>query len=190
MNPDDAQLVKETILGKQGSFDELVHRYTHPIYNFSYRLTGNTQTAEDITQETFIKVWKNINRYNSNHSFKSWIFTIARNTITDHLRKKKTIPFSNLSSHEEFAFEDSLPDEEILPPDIFAKIEDRKLLEKLLEKVPEEYKTVLILHYQEGLTFEEIGTILKKPSNTVKSWHRRSLIKLRELINQELHETN
>ena len=185
MDKDDAQLVSESISEKSESFEELVHRYTQPIYNFAYRLTGNVQSAEDITQETFVKVWKNLKKYDPSQSFRAWIFTIARNTSTDLMRKKKSIPFSNLSNDENGAFEDTISDSELLPNELISKMENAKVLEKLLSSLPPDYQTVLLLYYQEGLTFDEIGEVLHKPLNTVKSWHRRALLKLREMISAE-----
>ena len=195
MEKSDAQLVAESILETQGSFDELVHRYTKPVYNFTYRLCGNSQTAEDCTQEPFIKVWKNLDKYDSGQNFRAWIFTIARNTVTDSLRKKFTIPFSNLSfkggmgagsssGHDGThapAIEESFADTEPVPEELIAKLEDAELLTKLLETLSPDYKAVLLLHYQEELTFDEIGKVLGKPLNTVKSWHRRALEELRKL---------
>ncbi len=181
MQKSDMQLVSETILDTQGSFDELVRRYTKPLYHFSYRLTGNIQAAEDCVQETFIKVWKNLKKYNPNQNFRGWIFTIARNTITDYLRKKKSIPFSNLT-YEDFSFEESISDSEPLPDEILHQVENNAHLDSLLNTLPSEPKTILILHYYENMTFEEISTIMKKPMNTVKSLHRRALLKLRDLI--------
>lgn len=180
MKRDDAQLVADATLGIQGSFDTLVHRYTTPLYHFAFRLTGNAQVAEDMVQETFVKVWKNLEKYDKNQVFRAWIFTIARNTITDYMRKKKTIPFSALSRDEETPFEATISDNELLPDKTLKKIEDAQLLEKLLAHLPPDYQTVLVLHYQENMTFDEIGKVVGKPLNTVKSWHRRALLKLRE----------
>jgi len=177
----DSQLVSESILENTDSFEALVERYTQPIYNFAYRLTGNTQTAEDITQETFVKVWKSLKKYDPKQSFRAWIFTIARNSTTDYLRKRKSIPFSNLSNNDDLPFEENISDTDLLPSEAAVKIEDAQHLEKLLEKLPQDYQTVLLLYYQEDMTFDEIGKVLKKPLNTVKSWHRRALLKLREL---------
>ena len=182
MEMTDEELVEDILGGKEGSFDVLVHRYTTSIYNFAYRLTGNVEYAEDITQETFIKVWKNIKRYKSSYAFKSWIFTIARNTATDFLRKRKSIVFSSLDTIEDHSFESNIPDDKILPMESLIKLEDVELLNGTLVKLPTDYQTVLLLHYQNDMTFEEIGKIMGKPLNTVKSWHRRSLIKLRELL--------
>ncbi len=178
MDKTDAQLVNEILLDTQGSFEELVTRYTKPLYNFTLRLTGSVQTAEDLVQETFIKVWKNLTRYDPQQSFRAWIFTIARNTTTDYLRKKKTIPFSVLSK-DEHLFEETLSDDATIPDETLAQLEDTASLEKLLATLPIDYQMVLLLHYQEGLTFEEIGDVVDKPPNTVKSWHRRAILELR-----------
>lgn len=180
MEKSDLQLVQEILLEKQGSFELLVSRYTKPLYNFTFRLTGNIQTAEDLVQETFIKVWKNLKKYDQGHSFKGWIFTIARNTTTDYLRKKKTVPFSALSKDDALPFEETISDTATLPDETLVILEDTRLLEQLLATLPLDYQIVLLLHYQESLTFEEIAEIVDRPPNTVRSWHRRALIALRE----------
>jgi RNA polymerase sigma factor (sigma-70 family) len=182
MEQNDAQLVSESILGKQGSFELLVSKYTTPIYNFVFRLTGNTQTAEDLTQETFVKIWKSLKRYDQKQVFRSWAFTIARNTVTDYMRKKKTVPFSMLSGDDEHSFEETLADETDLPDELITKIDDAETLTEFLDQLSPDHKTVMILHYQENMTFDEIGKIVNKPLNTVKSHHRRALEKLRELL--------
>ena len=185
MEKSDVQLVQEILLDTQGSFEELVSRYTKPLYNFIYRLVGNIQTAEDLVQETFIKVWKNLAKYDQKQVFRAWIFTIARNTATDYMRKKKSIPFSVLSNDDEYVFEDSLADENPLPEDLLAELENTELFEKLLAELSVDYQMVLLLHYQEGLTFDEIGTILDTSLNTVKSWHHRALAQLRSVMHQK-----
>ncbi len=177
MEKEDAQLVSESLLGNEGSFEKLVRRYTPQLYRFAYRLSGNVQAAEDATQETFIKVWKNLKKYDAKQPFRSWIFTIARNTVTDYLRKKKSLSFSVLS-RDESSFEDTLSDTDPLPEEQLVAIETTGELMSLLATLPEEYRTVLTLHYQEGMTFEEIGKVMGRPPNTVKSWHRRALQKL------------
>lgn len=188
MEKSDAQLVSESSLGIHGAFEELVHRYTKPVYSFIYRLTGNAQTAEDGTQETLIKVWKSLDKYDPNQSFRAWVFTIARNTATDALRKRRTIPFSGLFSggtgrdahNDAPTIEDTLADDQPDAEDALARIEDVRLLESLMGTLSPDHKAVLLLHYQEELTFDEIGKVLGKPLNTVKSWHRRALLELRK----------
>lgn len=181
MEENDENLIKEYLGGNQESFKLLIERHTPSIYNFSVHFVGKDY-AKDIVQDVFLKAWKNIKRFDiKKASFKTWIFKITRNTITDYLRKKKMIPFSFLNSEEE-NFADSIEDEVVLPDEALAKIEDVELLNNFLDKMPINYREVLVLYYQEDMTFKEIGELLGKPLNTVKSYHRRALIMLRELL--------
>ena len=177
----DEYLIGEYLKGNQDSLRILIDKYTSSIYNFTVRFVGN-DSAKDITQDVFIKVWKNIEKfYIEKAHFKTWIFTIARNTITDYLRKKKMVMFSSLDKEEE-SFENNIEDEVILPDEAMIKLEDKDFLNNLLDKLPINYKEVLILHYQEEMTFNDIGFLIGKPMNTVKSIHRRALIYLKKII--------
>ena len=160
---------------------EIVEKYTPQIYNYARRFVG-ADSADDVTQEIFIKVWKNLKKFNKDKSsFKTWIFTIARNTTIDFLRKRKDISFSMLGNEEE-DFSETIKDEVALPDEVFQKLQDIELLNSILDKLPEQYKTVLVLHYQEEMTFEEIGKVLNKPLNTVKSHHHRAIKQLKEIL--------
>ena len=181
MEMDDEYLIKEYLHGDQDSFKIIVERYTPSIYNFSVRFVGQ-DNVNDIIQDIFIKVWKNINRFDSKRaSFKTWIFTIARNTATDYLRKKKNISFSSLDEDEE-SFAENIPDEVTLPDEALSKLEDKEFLNKILDELPIHYREVLIFYYQEDMTFAEIGQLLNKPLNTVKSYHHRAISLLREML--------
>lgn len=181
MERDDETLIKEYLGGDQDSLKTLIDKYAPSIYNFSIQFVGR-DNAEDITQDVFLKVWKNLRNFNiEKASFKTWIFTISRNTITDYLRKKKMINFSELDNEEE-SFESSIEDSEVLPDESFAKLQDKEFLNIILEKIPSHYREVLVLYYQEEMTFKEIGELLGKPLNTVKSYHHRALVLLREII--------
>jgi len=191
---DSAELSDEEIIllykdGDQEVFKTLIARYSTPIYNFVVRLT-NKNDASDIVQEIFIKVWKNIHRFDPlKASFKTWIFTIGRNTLTDFLRKRKSLLFSDIDKstrsdlvEEENSFAENIPDENLLPEEALQKLQDSEFLNKILEKLRPGYREVLILHYQEEMTFEEIGKILDKPQNTVKSIHHRAILEMRKII--------
>jgi len=181
MENDDEYLINEYLGGNQNSFKLLVEKYTPSIYNFSLRFVGEGY-VNDIVQDVFIKIWKNLKKFNKTKaSFKTWIFTITRNTITDYLRKKKMIPFSSLDEDGE-SFENDIPSDIILPDKALIELEDKELLNNVLDKLPANYKEVLILYYQEDMTFNEIGQLLGKPLNTVKSYHHRALIKLQEML--------
>lgn len=175
--------------GDKEAFKVLINRYTTPLYNFTTRLT-NKNDASDIVQEIFIKTWKNIKRFNPlKASFKTWIFTIARNTTTDFLRKKKSLLFSDLDNSarqgldENETFSENILDENLLPDEAMQKLQESEFLNDILKKLRLDYQEILILHYQEEMTFEEIGKILNKPLNTVKSQHQRAIVELRKILN-------
>jgi RNA polymerase sigma-70 factor (ECF subfamily) len=174
--------------GDGEAFKTLLNRYASPLYNFVARMT-NRNDARDIVQESFIKAWRNIGRFNpTKASFKTWIFTIAKNTTTDFLRKKKSVLFADLAQSarqdlaDENSFAENIPAEDLLPDEALQKLQDSEFLNKILEKLRPDYREVLVLHYQEEMTFEEIGKVLGKSLNTVKSQHRRAILELRKLV--------
>lgn len=181
MENNDEYLISEYLEGNEDSFKSLVNKYTPSIYNFSIRFVGK-DNANDIVQDVFMKAWRNIKKFdNSKASFKTWIFTITRNTITDFLRKKKMTPFSTLDKDEE-SYESSVPDDVTLPDEALIKLQDKELLNRFLDKIPTHYREVLVLYYQEEMTFNEIGQLLGKPLNTVKSYHHRAIVLLRGMF--------
>jgi RNA polymerase sigma-70 factor (ECF subfamily) len=188
----DEEIIAQYKAGNQEAFKSLINRYASALYNFTARL-GSRNDASDIVAETFIKVWKNIHRFDSKKaSFKTWIFTIARNTATDFLRKKRSLLFSDLQTTDEEnsnspaanieSFVENIEDDQILPDLARQKMQDKEFLEDILNSLRPSWREILVLHYQEEMTFDEIGKILNKPLNTVKSAHRRALIELRKKV--------
>lgn len=183
MEEDDKKLVKDYLKGDENAFEKLVAKHLKPIYNFVYRLCGNPEESRDITQEVFFRVWKNIKKFDPKNTWNTWIYSIARNATIDYLRKKKTLVFSDLDNEEmDESFANSIPDQMLLPDEIFEQKELGQKIENALMKISFDYRTVVVLHLKEGLTFEEISKVLKKPMNTVKSQYRRALSLLRDLL--------
>jgi len=180
----DAELVSLYLNDEDPSaLQTLISRYLKPVYNFVYHFVGNVHDAEDITQEVFVKVWKNLKKYRLEQSFKTWIFTIAKNTSIDWLRKVRHIAFSEFDSDgKENFIENTTADEEPLAEELAILDEDRKTVSRAMEKLGTADQIILVLRYSEDLTFKEIGEILKKPLDTVKSQHRRALTKLRTIL--------
>jgi RNA polymerase sigma-70 factor (ECF subfamily) len=178
MNHSDEELIEQYKNGDEIALPMLITRYFDMIYRYAYRFVNNTAAAEDIVQETFIKVWK----YNSSHAkgamVKPWLFRIAHNTAIDYIRKKKLVNFSELQMEEEVEFPDTNTD--ILEESIAR--EAREKLTATLETLPARYREILVLRAEEQLTFEEIGEVLGKPVNTVKSLYRRGLLLLKETL--------
>lgn len=183
MEQKDEQLIADHLNGDEYALPMLIERHLTAVYSFVYRLIGNQQDAEDITQEVFIRVWRNAKRYNADYSFRPWLFTIARNAAIDWMRKKKSAVFSDFENSEgENTILDTLADVEPLPNEITARAMDKKILENALNKIPPMYREVVVLRYESSLTFEEIRQIVDRPLDTVKSQHRRALIMLRKLL--------
>ena len=127
-------------------------------------------------------IWKNLKKYRKEENFRTWIFSIARNAAIDFLRKKKSIIFSDLENESGIPAEEIFENSEPLPDEIISFAEDKKILDKLMNKLPLFYREVLFLYYNNNFTFDEIGKIMNKPLNTVKSQHRRALIELKRLL--------
>lgn len=169
----DEELIEEYHDGDLEAFEYLIHRYTNSIYFFVHRMTGSPEDSRDITQDIFVKIWKNLKKFDNSRKFKTWIYTISRNTAFDWLRKKHDVVASSLDTDEIFI--DSIIDTGPLPDEIFEKKELDELVGKALLLLTPNNRSVLILKHTEELTFEEIAIILDEPMNTVKSRYRRSL---------------
>lgn len=182
-NENDVLLIESYLKGDEKSLEILVGRYLRPIYSFVYRFAGDRQNAEDVAQEVFVKVWRNIGKFNREKNFKTWIFSIAKNTAIDFLKKKKAIPFSSFENEEgENVFAETLADPSPLPDEIFERAGIAEILNNAMGNLSPKYRAVLFLHYNDHFTFREIAEILGEPLDTVKSRHRRALIKLKELL--------
>ncbi len=175
----DEQLVARYLKKDEKALEELIKRYTPLIFGFVKRYTGNQDNASDITQEVFVKVWKNIKSFDQTKSFRTWIFTIAKRTAIDELRKKKALPFSVL---QEEGFEDFIADQSPLISDQIFSQQQSQELAVAVAKLPKNYGSVIKLYNHDGLNFREIASKLKEPLNTVKSRYRRSLTLLKKLL--------
>lgn len=182
-NYSDEQLIIKFLKGDEESLEILIKRYLKPIYSFVYRYVGNYQEAEDITQEVFVKVWRNLKKFKPEYKFKTWIFAIAKNTSINWQKKKRTIPFSVLDNKNEgFSFSETIKDPAPLPNELLEKQDIVGSLNKALEILSPKYRMVLFLHYNDHFTFREIAEVLGELLNTIKSRHRRALIMLRKLL--------
>ncbi len=162
-------------------FELLVKKHLLSVYNFVARFTGDLAEANDITQEAFLKAWKNFKKFDQTKNFKTWIFTIARNTSLDWLRKRRPTAFSALqkfSNENDEAFDVS--DESLVSAEeIFDIKKDSERLSGILKKLSPLQQTVIMLKVNENLTFQSMSEILGEPLNTVKSRYRRALASLK-----------
>ncbi|MFA6571929.1 MAG: RNA polymerase sigma factor [Bacteroidota bacterium] len=179
----DEKLIEKIKKGDDAVFQELMRRYTDNVFSFVRRYANNDADAEDIAQDTFFKVWKNINRFKIGKSFKPWLFTIARNTALDHIKKNKAVVFSELDEPSDgMIFADFIKDEEPLQDQLFQHTQSANFLNLIRSELHPDYQTILTMRYNEELTFEEIAEMMNKPKNTIRSWHYRALKILRDIL--------
>jgi len=170
----DKELVRQYKYTKdERALEVLIKRYLSQIYGFARNYTGNKDNASDITQEVFVKVWKNINKFDESKSFRTWIFTIAKHTVIDWLRHKTELPLD-----DSFDLADDSPSvlEQLMSKETSGK------LSFAMTKLPSNYSSVIKLYINDGLNFREISETLKAPLNTVKSRYRRGLTLLKNLL--------
>jgi RNA polymerase sigma-70 factor (ECF subfamily) len=180
----DEELITAYLKGEEPAFGTLTARHLRGVYTFALRMVGDPAAADDIAQETFLKAWKSLKKYEEATSkFKTWLLRIARNTAVDYLRKRKHVPISYFENETgSNILAETVADQEELAPDLLAKLDDAKELNKVMEELSPKHREILQLYYSNDCTFEEIAELVGEPANTVKSRHRRALAALRTLI--------
>jgi RNA polymerase sigma-70 factor (ECF subfamily) len=179
----DSALVLRVRKGDHAAFAVLVSRHLPAVYTFCVRILNNADEAQDVAQETFLKAWRHLGRFDTKKSFRTWLFAIAKNTATDALRKRRSVSFSALQKTDrDDSFEDTLADTEPLPEELFARASLARDVQQALQQLPPRDRMILSLRYEEELSFEDIADVMEIPANTIRSLHRRALIQLREKL--------
>ncbi len=183
MDDKDLKLICNFLNGDRSSFDSLVDIYLKTIFNFTYRIIGDEKDAEDITQEIFLKVWKNIKKFNIEKNFKTWIFSIAKNTCIDYLRKRKDIPMSVFDDEDGGNFiQDNLESEEPSSEEKIILKENKKMIDETLKELSIIQREIIVMKYVNELSLSEVADIMNMSKDTVKSHHRRALLKMRDSL--------
>lgn len=180
----DQQLIERYRRGELACFDELTRRYLKLIYSISYFFVRSQPDAEDLTQETFLKVLQKLHTYDARFEFRPWISQIARHTALDWLKKKKALAFSDIDG-QDTGWAELLPDGQPTPQERAISRETRQTVTALLSDIPVAYRRVLKLRYVDGLKFHEIAHRLGLLLDTVKTQHRRALIAVKKLALQD-----
>jgi len=173
--------------GEVRAFEELVQRHKHGVFNFIYRFLGNRETAEEVFQESFIKIHQAADRYIPNGKFSTWLYTIVRNLCVDTFRRKKireAVSLDDRKDDDDRSLGDSIASNQV-PADILSSAREIEgALEMALVKLNEDQKEVFLLREREGLKFEEIAEITGVSVNTVKSRMRYALESLKRALRQ------
>jgi len=187
-NISDEQLIAKFQLGDLQAYDFLVRRYKDQLLNFVYRFVGNRTDAEDIVQETFLRVYKNKHMYKEIAKFSTWVYTIAGNLAKTELRRRKRHKIFSVSNFVNEERDYDIPDKDHSPERKVDSSIQEGIIQKAIEKLPTKFKEVIILRDIQGFAYEEISQILNIPLGTVKSRVNRGRLKLQEDL-RFLYET-
>ena len=178
----DAELARDARAGSEAAYRELVTRYATPAVNFTYRMVRDRALAEDLAQEGFLRVYQRLHTFDPERRFSSWFFQVLRNVTIDHLRVHR-IPTASLDELEEDGRRVSIVDRENASPEELAgQGELASAMTAALSRLRPEYREVVVLRYQEGLTQPEIAQMLGLPAGTVKTYLHRARKELAELL--------
>ncbi len=190
----DEEFVKNQIIavkkGDQQAYADLVDMYKDKVYYICYRTLGNSHDAEELAQDSFVRAYIHIEKYNMNMKFSSWLYRIATNACIDWLRKKKPDYYldaeiagtEGLTMYSQVAASGELPE---------GKLETKELqvtVQTAISRLPEKYRTIIILKYIDELSLQEISDIVSLPVGTVKTRIHRGREALRKLLGGEYDE--
>lgn len=166
------------------AFENLLYLYEKQIFSYIYRFTRHKENTEDLVQETFLKVYRNLKSFNPQYKFKTWVYTIATRTTYDWLRKAK-------KTKELFIIDDAENNfETISPVDTYKEIADTDFINNALKQLKPQYQTVINLFYREQLAYEDIAKILQLPLNTVKTYLHRAKKALQGKLSEQYGQGN
>lgn len=187
MNFVEARLAKLARNGDRNAFAELVELYKDKIFHLAYRMLNNKQEAEDAVQETFLRVYTNLHRYDENQKFSTWIFRIGTNLCIDKLRRRKNTYSldAEMPDGEGNDYYAMLPSHEDTPEKQVIVSETQEQIRRAIESLPEKYKSVVILRYLHDMSLQEIGDVLDMPVTTIKTRVHRGREYLRKRLEQE-----
>ncbi len=187
---EDRELIAQYLEGDERAFERLLGKYMTPLYGFVFQFVRDQAVAEDLTQEAFVRAWKNIRQFDQTKQFKTWLYAIAKNATYDYLKKKKSIPFSSFQNEDGESTLEVIDDEHPLPDELLARKDAVEELERVLVTLPEIYRTILLLAYKEDFSLMEISEIFGISYNTVKSRYQRAIKVLKQEISKSIASKN
>ena len=187
-NLPDADVVALAKEGRDAAFRELVRRYERPVFSLVYRVVRDRDTAEDLAQDTFVKVLNHIDRYRPEFKFSSWLFKIANNVAIDHLRRR-TVDTVSLEGSRYATTTDQVEATSVrvaaAQESPLEELESRELgsaIERAIAGLRPEYRACILLRHVEDRSYEEIAAMLDLPLGTVKTYIHRARHELREAL--------
>lgn len=183
---DERKVIQRAANGDADAFEQLVRTYQTPIYNLCLRMSGNPEDAADLSQEAFIKAWRNLGSFQFESAFSTWLYRLASNTCLDFLRSVKRRPQVSLTVEDgdgETQILD-LPDSAPTPEEAAISKEENELLARAMQALDEQQRQILTLRVVNDLSYAEIAEILQIKEGTVKSRLARTRDALRKNLLQ------
>ena len=171
-------LVYEILSGDVDSYALLVKRYQKPIYNLMLRMTGSEQDALDLSQETFVRAYEKLEKFDPSASFFPWLYTMGLNLARDFLRRAKRFPMESYEPEDNFPVDIDQGDK------LAEKIDGQEVLEGL-QTLPVDYREALLLRFHEGLSVSEVASALGLSLSAAKMRIHRGLLKLRQVLQEQ-----
>ena len=187
---EDFAWIRAFLAGDRQIFDKLVLRYQNRVFNLCYRFLGDYEEADDCAQEAFLKAFKSLKSFGFRSAFSTWLYTVTVNTCKNRLKsahyryRKRTVPINGTKERDDRPASLEIEDTSPSPLAQLAQRETELLLQKAIEELPEDWRTVVILRDVEGLAYEEIAHITGYNLGTVKS----RLARARQALGRALSE--
>ncbi|WEG12616.1 RNA polymerase sigma factor SigW [Pullulanibacillus sp. KACC 23026] len=184
MNDDVREIIMDLRKGNQEAFRELVDLYKRQVYAICLRLVHLPTEAEDLAQEAFLRAYSNIDSYDIDKKFSTWLYRIATNISIDYLRKRRPSVYldAEVPGTEGVTLQSQLSAEDLSPDEEAVKSEERQDLYNAIESLPVKYRSAIILKYVDDLSLNEISEILELPVATVKTHIHRGREALRKRL--------
>ncbi|NMA82776.1 MAG: sigma-70 family RNA polymerase sigma factor [Epulopiscium sp.] len=184
-------LLKKVKEGNQTAFEKLILQYEKQVYNIAYRMFYNEADAKDISQEVFLRIYQKIHTFEETSKFSTWLYRITINICIDELRKRKgkeTYSIDETYKQEDGEMTKQYKLQEQGPEEVFLQKERIEALHKGIQKLPEDYKAVIILRDLQNFSYQEIADILSCSLGTVKSRISRGRIQLKNILLEQTRE--
>lgn len=181
----EAVLIEKAKNGDVESFEQLTSAYQKRAFNIAYRMLGNLEDANDVTQEALLKVYKSLHNFRGNSSFSTWLYSIVNNVCIDFIRKNKKVKLLSIDKQQEGeSYQREIPDEINTPECLFEKKEVKRMVHDAINQLSYEQRNIIILRDIQGFSYQEIAEMLHISIGTVKSRINRARSNLKEIISE------
>lgn len=183
MLDEDQILIKRSLQGERKAFEELMRKYEKRIYGFVIRMVRNEDTAVDLTQDFFLKIFTVLDKYNFEYKFSTWAYRICYNLVIDHIRRHQAAVDS--LDDESVTSRDMLDSDNVSRDDGFkalSRSETRDYVWRVVDQIPLKFRELILLRYIQDLKYEEIAEVTALPVGTVKN----RIFKAKEIIKKEM----